>query len=257
MNNRDIIGLINKELDGTLLPGESATLQRILETNEEARIIRADLRRLGKTLASVEQAASPPSLLPGVMRRIEEREAHSTRKVRRPFHLFETLRGRALSTGIGFAGGIAFGILGFFLASNLSTLTDIHDAEVSGTLTGSTQTPAITGVQSTPFNADGVTGTLRTQTSTNVITVGLEMHSPDTCAARLIFDPTRGSIEAVRPSGEFSGTISMANGMLLVHGGNSLALEITLRRHAPGRLTLQTDITRRETGIASRTISLE
>ena len=50
MLNERALYLINAEIDGALGPGEQAELESVLSASEEARIMRAELRKLASLL---------------------------------------------------------------------------------------------------------------------------------------------------------------------------------------------------------------
>ncbi len=253
----EMITLLNKELDGTLLPAEAAQLKSILAASEEARSLQADLHTLKATLASADQAVAPPSLLPGVMRRIEQHENRSVRHSPSSKGLFDSFRVRKLRISLAFAGGMAFGILGFILASQLYLVPEVSEGEIAGTIVYHERTDGMEGFKITPLSAEGVQGNFFTRTTDSQIIVGFDVTCPDSCSAAFTFDPSLGAIETVRPLDGFTGSLTVDPGIVTVRAGTHARVELTVNRSTSGRLTLQTHISRMKTRLVSTTAFIE
>jgi len=82
MNRETVTELLNKELDGLLTPAERNQLDALLAVDEDARILRRDLRTMSGLCAEVRPVEPPPGLRPAVRRAIEAGQ-HATVRPKR------------------------------------------------------------------------------------------------------------------------------------------------------------------------------
>ena len=170
MLNERALYLINAEIDGALESGEKAELQAMLNSSEDARVMRAELMKLASLLDETPEQQPPVDL---VRRVLEQLPAPSRRRAFSLSAFFAPLR--PVPTAAAFAAGLLAAI-GFYELS----VTDRPTADISnmvGTIVASRQ-----GAETLPRDilelaAPGLSGTMSLDVQGDVFVVDVDVNS--------------------------------------------------------------------------------
>lgn len=135
MIEKKILELLNRELDGPLTQEDRQTLDALVQTRDEVRKLRHDLHAMAGLCRHSLHVDPPPTILPGVRRRIEE-SRQPVRSTNRLMDWFIRLVTPALPLRPAYVllTGIALGAVG--LAVTLALLQDptVRETEVVGSM---------------------------------------------------------------------------------------------------------------------------
>jgi hypothetical protein len=218
MISKDIIDLVNKEIDGVASSEEAARLKSVLATDPEVQKLLEEMQALAHAMLTVKGVQPPPTLKPAIVRSLEDLNSRRIPSTRRP-SILHAFKGSFLwKPGYAFACGLALGLLLFFLTTNLLTHQSIGDSELTGTLVLHGQVPGFAPGEAIAINRDNVKGSIETHFGSNVCLVRLRMEAPEEVTVSIRTDPARVHLDAIRPASESGVHLTVGNGELTLIG---------------------------------------
>jgi hypothetical protein len=206
--------IIEKEIDGTATPEESARLARYIEAHPEARSYYEEVTQLSAILGSVSEAEPPDRLKQETMASIRAR--HSVPRRREgwyeTFVRIFTVR-RPVPYAFSFGAGIAVGILVLSLASRTPVPESIHD-RVSGMMIPDAALEDFQGVASRTIDVDGIRGTVSTKSNEDIVLAEIEISSPG--EIEIVVELPKDGLRPLGHFGEGSYAIILERGAELV-----------------------------------------
>jgi len=243
VTEHDLIDLLNREIDGTLLPAEAAVLSESLSRDPLAQQLRSDLRAATQALNSLKLVEPPHTLKPGVFQMIQEQAQAERRPSRKSSFLpiLEFLRGRAKpGYAYAFSGGLAAGALLFALFLNVFSGSSFDESGASATL-------AMSG-EKLSLSLDQVHGYIIAEHSENSNSLTLRLNSERDITVRIAYDPNSVRFEGAQilenPDMQLSahrGEVEIAGsgpmGYKIAFGGSvRTAPEVQIRVFSSGQL---------------------
>ena len=170
MLNERALYLINAEIDGALGPGEQAELESLLSASEEARVMRAELKKLSSLLDETPEQQPPEDL---VRRVVEQLPPHR----RRPSFSLAAFFGafQPAPTAAAFAAGLLAAV-GFYELS-------VHDrptADISnmvGTIVAPRQDAEALHRDLLELSAPGLSGTMSLDVQGDIFVIDVDVNS--------------------------------------------------------------------------------
>ncbi len=191
MIDQATVDLINKEIDGVILPEEADTLRELVASDPSVQRLYDELQATTRVLAAVKEVESPAGLKASIMRTIERPRAAQRSAVSIVWSfLKEARQALTLSTTYAFSGGLIAGavvVLLFFTVFNAPTL---DTSNVAGTM-------IVTG-EKVDLHLDKVQGVISTERSDGLRSLDLHLVAQDKVEARISFDTEAVRIEGVK-----------------------------------------------------------
>jgi hypothetical protein len=218
MIDNDIVGLINKEVDGVATAEETSRLKTVLSANPEARLLFDNMRSMADAIAQMMPMDPPQTLKPAIMRAIDTRNSERKPASDRSslLHSFRTLL--FWKPGLVFAGGLAAGFLLFFITTNLLAPRTVDDSELTGTLVLHGFAPGFSSGDLIDINRNAVKGTIETQFGSGLCLLRLHVDAPQGISVSILTDPALVHLEAVRPSNDSGAQLSVREGEIVMGG---------------------------------------
>jgi hypothetical protein len=161
MLQQRVIYLINAEVDGELEPAESAELESILETSEEARAMKAELRKLTKLMEDTPELEPPADLAGRILGQVGP-PAHrpaARSSLRQGWSLREWLVSfQPAQAGVAFAAGLLLTVAFYEAAQH-----DVAPADLSsmvGTMVADPSSLPTREKDSLPITGPGLSGSV-------------------------------------------------------------------------------------------------
>lgn len=185
MIDQTTLDLLNKEMDGEILPGEAETLRKLLSSDLAARELRDQLHKTSSILASVKEIEVPRGLKRGIMREIDAKVERVARKAEKKGLLSSILEAIqetfTRKEAYVFSGGLAAGALVFALLSNVFSGSPFDNSSAVGTM-------AVRG-ESVTVSLNEVRGTISAEHSNGTNSLSLRLSSPQEVSVRIAYDP--------------------------------------------------------------------
>lgn len=180
------IELMQKEIDGSISYIEKTRLAKFLKSNEEARELRDQLRRIHDCLVETPLVDPPESLRPNIMRQIVPRFRSAAA------HEHPGLWGRLverfrLQPAMPFAVGVALGVLALVPLIASRQAGEIDASRMIGTLLNAASEAEV--IDSRDVNIGSMHGRLRTMALDGWVLVDVAIESPDQISLVMSFDP--------------------------------------------------------------------
>lgn len=202
MVDERIIELINKEIDGTILPDELTRLQEYRSGNAEARKVSGDLNLVAAMLREVQHVEPPSTLKARVMHNIHP----AMQRVRQP--IGETFRSMVVDffrprSGFRFAyafsGGVLAGIalVAIYLGMGGRSAFDSNDA--IGTMISSSSKNLQAGREYV-INDGNVRGVVSTQHGQEISVLNISLTTGSEIVTQISFDSGSLDMKAIRRS---------------------------------------------------------
>jgi hypothetical protein len=222
MNDQTTIDLLNREMDGEILPGEAETLRKRLSSDLATRELRDQLQATSSMLASVKEIEVPPGLKHGVMRAIDAKVEHEARRTEKKGHfssVFGAIREAfSLKEAYIFSGGLAAGALVFALLSNVFSGSPLDNSSAVGTM-------AVRG-ESVTVSLDEVRGTISSEHSNGINSLSLRLLSPKEVSVRIAFDPGSLRFTGAKMLENPEVALSSRTGKIEITGNGSMSTKI-------------------------------
>lgn len=221
MTRQELLELLNKELDGTILPAEAELLKADLSRDPQAQEIRSELWATVGALEALPMVDPPRSLKPAIFRAIQDDPKAMQRPVRRPLlsPLLNLLRGGTrLGYAYAFTGGVAAGVLILVLFLNVFNGSPFDDSSASGTL-------AMAG-ERLSLNLEQVKGYILTEHSNTSNSLTLRLNSEGDISVRIIYDPNAVRFEGARALQNPETQLSVRTGEVEIAGSGSMGYRI-------------------------------
>jgi len=202
MDNERIIELINKEIDGTILPAERVVLEQYCSGSTEVQEMSRDFNQIASMLREVKHVDPPSTLKARVMREIAPEKAPHYQP------LWQVLRTSVVDffqprTGFRFAyafsGGVLAGIALFALFASISGRPSFESGDAIGTMISSSARNLQLGREFT-INAGGVSGAVTTQHSEEISVLTVNFNASSDVVTHISYDPASLTMKAVRRS---------------------------------------------------------
>lgn len=225
MVDKQIVALLNQEVDGTNSAKESARVRNILRRDDEARRMFEELRQLSASLKSVPTLDPPRSLKPRILNALPKPVAARPRGSWNPLFRMPVIR-----TAFTFAGGAVAGILVFILFTGAP-------ADSSG-LAGTIGRPgARVGV--TNVDLPNLHGTLWTETSDGVLRVNGSLSGDREFIVRVSYLPAETDFVGYSTERSSSASLGLSRGQVQLTARDDVhyTLSFTSTQQAP-RLTV-------------------
>lgn len=203
MLKKNIIDLLNQELDGTNTRKSSATVKRLLQKNAEARQYFSDLQSVAAMIKQVPTVEPPRRLKKKILSALFP-EAQSAAS---PVHkrlLDGFLSGFSFRTAYTFAGGAVAGILLFVLFTNIPPDTD--------SMVGTMAPNHTAAVGSANVSLDQVSGTIVATETGSTLTTDLNLDCRQEIDVVLNFDEHQLKVESFHPEDNSRSTITLLEG---------------------------------------------
>jgi hypothetical protein len=228
MLNERAVYLINAEIDGALEPGEQEELESILDSSEEARAMRVELRKLASLLDDTPQQEPPADL---VRRIVEQLPAPRRRSGFSLSGLFSSLQPAPMAAA--FAAGLLAAV-GFYELSSQGRPT----ADVTN-MVGTMVAPGL-GVEAVKrdrleLSAPGVSGTMSLDVQGDVFVVDVDLSSSQTIEIHLDLDESGlvfGGLARAESVSAGEESYEVSGGALRVIGQGQQAFSVFLRQTA-------------------------
>ncbi len=222
MTDDVIVDLINKEIDGDILPIETQRLRERLASDPLAQELHDELHAATRILATLKEVDPPPTLKPSVFRAIQamaEKESRKTSKEQAFASLWETVRQHLTPNyAYAFTGGLATGAIVLALIFNAFNMPPFDESHASGTM-------ALTA-ESVTVNLDKVHGTIVADHSNGTKSLNLNLSSQEDILIRVAFDPRAIHIDNIKPFEKSSTKLTIRDGEIEVQGNGSIECRI-------------------------------
>jgi hypothetical protein len=228
MLNERVLYLINAEIDGALEAGDRAELESALSSSEDARVMRAELRKLATLLDDTPEQEPPADLARRIVQQLPAPR-------RRPaFSLSSILSSlRPVPTAAAFAAGLLAAIGFYETTSQDRKAADI--ANMVGTIIAPQQEAESIHRDRLELSAPGLSGTMSLDVQGDVFVVDVDLNSSQSIEIYLDLDESglvfgglarAGTVSAREDSYEVSG------GALRVIGQGQQAFSVFLLQPA-------------------------
>lgn len=223
MVDKQILALLNQEVDGTNSANESARVRNILRRDDEARRMFEELQQLSSTLRSVPTVDPPRSLKPRILNTLPRPAAGRPRV---PMFWNELLRMPSIRTAFTFAGGAVAGILVFVLFTGTP--------DDSSGLAGTIGRPEVR-VGATDVDLPGLRGTLWTERSNGLLRVNGSLTGDTEFVVRVSFLPAETDFVGFSTERPASASLGLSHGQvqLTARDGIHYTLSFTSLQQAP------------------------
>ena len=253
-----ILELINKDVDGTILPAEREMLDDYRKRDPEIDPLAEGLRQMVADLDGIQAVEPPPTLAPGVRRALQSAEDVQPQVVRQPSPIreFATRFGR-MHLAYAFSGGAVLGALLVALLLKTGAPAPVHAEDAAGAVI--TGLPAGTRLEQgpvVPISAPGVQGTISTQYIESIVLFTVKISSVDRLRARYSFDPASIDVRAFQRGSTTDNTLGVQGNILEIQSRGTDAYTVYFDRKStaatPIRFTLYTS----DTQVFDRTLSV-
>ncbi len=225
MTDEDVVHLINKDIDGEILPDETRRLKDQLATDPLARELRDELHTTVRFLDTVREVDPPPTLKSsvfGAIRAKEEAELRNPGRVRFYSSVWETIR-RQLTPGLAyaFAGGLATGMLVLVLIFKALQAPPFDESQAEGTMALTTERASV--------NLDGVHGTIVVDHFDGAKSLNLNLSALQNLSVRIGFDPRAVHVYNVKPPANPASQVAIRNGEIEIQGNGKVECSIAFQ----------------------------
>jgi hypothetical protein len=220
--------LINAEIDGALESGEKAELEAILSSSDEARVMRAELRKLASLLNETPEQQPPVNL---VRRVLEQLPAPRRRAGFSLSAIFSSLQ--PAPTAAAFAAGLLAAIGFYELSSQDRSAADI--ANMVGTMVVPRQGAEVVRRDRLELSAPGLSGTMSLDIQGGVVVVEANLNSSVPIEVELDLDESGLAFGGLARAGSGSAgeeSYEVSGGTLRVIGQGRQAFSVFLRQTA-------------------------
>ena len=204
MLKKNIIDLLNQELDGTNTRRNSATVKRLLQKNAEARQYFSDLQSVAAMIKQVPTVEPPAHLKKKIFAALHFPELQQAASPARKRLLDGFFSGFSFRTAYTFAGGAVAGILLFVLFTNIPPDSD--------SMVGTMAPNHTAAVASTNVSLDQVTGSIVATETGSTLTADLNLDCRQEIDVVLNFDEHQLKVEAFHPEDNSRSTITLLEG---------------------------------------------
>jgi len=239
-----ILELINKDIDGTILPAEREMLEEYRQRNPDIDPLAEELRHMVADLDGIRPVDPPPTLRPGVLRALLPTEHAQAQVVRRtsPIREFAARFGR-LQLVYAFSGGAVLGALAVVLLMKTGTPATVRPEDAAGSVIAGLPAGALLEQGAVvPISAPGVQGTISTQYFQSIVLFTVKISSNDRLRASYAFDPASTAVRAFQRGSTADNSLGVHGGVLEVQSPGTDAYTVYFDRKsgapAPIRFTL-------------------
>ena len=225
MIDQGIIELINKEIDGDILPSEAQRLREYLAGDPSAQELNDDLHAAVRILATVKEVDPPGTLKPVVFTAIGAMAAKGSErqsKERSSWLPWGAIR-QLITPGFvyAFAGGLATGMIVLALIFNAFNMPPFDEFHASGTMAMTAETVTV--------NLDKVHGTIVADHANGIKSLNLNLWSLEDITVHIAFDPKAVRIDNVKPSEKPSTRVSIRDGNVEIQGNGLVECRIAFQ----------------------------
>jgi len=245
MVDERVIELINKEIDGTILPAERATLEQHRSSNEEVREISDDFSHIASMLSAIGNVEPPSTLKPRVMRDISPQATPQRQTLWQSVRtaVIDFFRPRSgFRLAYAFSGGLVAGVALFATYLSIGGRTTFDSSDAIGTMVSNAPRNLEIGREFT-VNAGNVRGVVTTQHSQELSILTISLNTGSEVVTRISYDPTLLDIKAVRRSEEPGDNLAIRGGEIELRsaGDHTYAIYFGNVAHSasPVKVTIQ------------------
>jgi len=199
MLDERILDLINKDIDGSILPAERAMLDEYRAKNPEVGKMEQELRGVAAALGTVRPVEAPVTLKTRIMQSIgpePRREPLLRRGVAAVTDFFRAPSGVRVAYAFSF--GIVAGIALFAAFANWRNPGSLEPADLTGTLIMGSSDNTVESGPVVSISGDRVNGAIATQFTKNIAILTVRVSSADNLRAEFTYDPTHLAVRAVQ-----------------------------------------------------------
>ena len=205
MLKKNIIDLLNQELDGTNTRRGSATVKRLLQKNAEARQYFSDLQSVAAMIKQVPTVEPPAHLKKKIFAALHFPEPQGTTPARK--RLFDGFfSGLSFRTAYTFAGGAVAGILLFVLFTNIPPDSD----SMAGTM--APNHAAAVASANADVNLDQIRGTIAATQTGSKMTADLNLDCRQEIDVVLNYNEHELKVESFHPEDNSRSIITLLEG---------------------------------------------
>jgi hypothetical protein len=256
LDEKRILELINKSIDGVASAREEAALRKLVEENPDVRHLHVSLSKLSTALRTVRSAEPPINLRQRILSSIptarEPQSARRTSIVDRVGFSRLFVRHRVAYT---FVGGLAIGMLviAFVLGPIIKNST-FDVTHVYGTMVGRESLDRATPIDKATIFAVDISGTIRLTRDGDLVLADLAIDAQNTSDVHLRFDPNVLEFTGYRQlDGKGTSVTSGVNQVsLAVSGPNRTVFMFTHRSDEP--VSLQCTVLRESRPLFEQTL---
>lgn len=180
----EIVELMHREIDGLNSADDSARLSEYLKSHPEYAHTYDELRDLSSMLNAVEDLSPRAHVSARIMKKVSE--LSGTRQGSR--RLFDVVRSMNLRPALIFAGGLALGCLLIVSLSRYATDSSADARHLLGAFVGRNSLDEMETVGTTSLDGNGLTGTVTTKRSSNMILLNVDVHAARETTLRMTFN---------------------------------------------------------------------
>ncbi len=238
MVDERIVELLNKEIDGVILPAERVILEEYRATNPEVEVMAAELRAVASALADVGQVEAPSTLKGRVMRQLNLQPRQQVPLADRLLSpVWEFFRGASgVRLAYAFSLGLVAGIALFALYIGSRDQQTFQPTDATGALILGSSAGRVEVGPVVPISSGQIKGAIGTQFTNTLTILNIKLTSPGALHAQVTFDPSVLTVRAIQRGSEGeTGLAAHGNTVEIQSSGNDDYTIYFLRKSpAPG-----------------------
>lgn len=254
-----VLELINKDIDGTILPAEREMLDQYRARNPEIDVVADELQQMVSDLEGVPSVESPSSLRGRVMQALQPVEQSKPVAISfaAPLREFLAKFGR-LQLAYALTGGAVLGALAVALLMKTDNVTAVPQEDVAGSVIAGL--PAGTRLEQgavMQISAPGVQGTVQTQYAQSLTLLNVKISAIDRLRARFSYDPASLGVRAYQRGTDANGGMSVEGSILEVLSLGNDSYTVYFDRKAPKPTPIRITLYLADTQVFDKSIPVE
>ena len=252
-----ILELINKDVDGTILPAELAMLDEYRRDNPEINTVASELRQMVSDMEGIQPVEAPQTLRGNVLRAMTPAVSSKPVATGSGSNVREYLsRFGRLHLAYAFSGGAVLGALAVALLLKTGSSVAVPPEDAAGAVIAGL--PAGTRLEQgavLQVSAPGVQGTISAQNARSMTMLNVKISSIDKLRARYSYDPASLGVRAYQRGTDASSGMSVQGSILEVLSGGNDAYTLYFDRKTPNGAPIRVTLYLADTQIFDKTIA--